>query len=102
MIHTLKLRQEYFLPVLRQEKEFEVRSTADREFRVGDYIGFNEVDDEDGSYTGRSLLARITFVLDDSSFVSKGYAVLGIKLCRVTTDPKGEHLRVMLSERLWN
>ena len=57
MIHELKSLPEYFEPVLRGSKTFELRK-ADRDFRWGDYLALNEWSKEYG-YTGRALLARV-------------------------------------------
>jgi ASC-1-like (ASCH) protein len=75
MIHELKIRREYFDDVESGRKPFEIRKN-DRDFCEGDYLLLCEIDE--GAYTGRDIVAKITYVLDDPEFVKDGYVVLGI------------------------
>ncbi len=78
MIHELKTKPEYFSSVRNGEKTFEVRKN-DRPFEIGDYAAFNEIDESGTYYTGRALLMRITYVLDDEEFCKPGYIILGLE-----------------------
>lgn len=110
MVHELKIEPDFFKDVLSGDKTFEIREN-DRNFRIGDYLALNEIDDgvnwisdrreawiDDRNVvriddppkrsgpvrcSGRSVLARVTYVLTDDRFVRPGFAVLGIKLCDV-------------------
>jgi len=82
MLHALKQERIYFAAVLDGRKTFEVRNN-DRQFMVGDLIALNEYDAEDRAYTGRSIVCRIDYILNDSTYVKEGYVVLGIKPCCV-------------------
>lgn len=84
MIHELKTLPEYFEPVLREGKTFELRK-ADRDFRLGDYLALNEWTKEDG-YTGRALLARVVYILNPNEVATcvPGYVILGIEVVGVT------------------
>lgn len=82
MVHELKIEPEYFKDVLSGDKTFEIREN-DRNYRVGDYLALNEWNAKEKKHTGRSLLARVTYMLTDERFVAEGYAVLGIRLCDV-------------------
>lgn len=79
--HELKVWPEYFKAILDGSKQFEVRED-DRHFCVGDDVVLKEFDPaifathqfhypqeaEDEAYTGRALLALITYVLRDGQF----------------------------------
>lgn len=51
MIHALKTEPQFFEAVIDGSKTFEVRKN-DRDFRVGDYLALNELDDTREGYTG--------------------------------------------------
>ena len=77
MTHELKIRPQFFDKVISGEKTFEIRKN-DRNFIVGDRIILKEYDKETG-FTGRNAVFEITYVMTDTEFVKKGFAVLGIK-----------------------
>ena len=62
MIHALKIQSEYFEAVKSGKKLFEVR-VNDRNYKVNDFLGLNEIDKDD-EYTGRSCLVYVDYVLD--------------------------------------
>ena len=75
-VHQLKTWPQYFEPVNRGDKTFEIRFN-DRNFTTGEYLSLQEFDPTEQSYTGRSALFRITFITD---FEQKpGFVVMGIK-----------------------
>lgn len=77
MTHELKIRPQFFDKVISGEKTFEIRKN-DRNFIVGDRIILKEYDKETG-FTGRNAVFEITYVMTDTEFVKKGFAVLVIK-----------------------
>ncbi len=77
MTHKLKIHPKFFEAVILGNKTFEIRRN-DRNFKVGDRIVLKEYSKETG-YTGESAVFNITYVMTDSKFVKKGFAVLGIK-----------------------
>jgi hypothetical protein len=87
MMHELKTWPTAFQAIWDGTKPFELRRN-DRGFRVGDSLHLREWDTQDigapfgGVYTGRSLVARITYVLTDGYFpgLQPGFAVLGLKV----------------------
>ena len=85
MIHQLKQASIYFDDVISGKKPFEVRKN-DRNFKVGDYLGLNELNPE-GKETGRSALFRVTYILDDTEYCKEGYVTLGIQPCNVAISP---------------
>lgn len=87
MIHQLKVEKKYYSDIIAGHKTFEVRKN-DRNFKVGDLLGFNEAVVEKGANevteTGECVVAIITYILNDERFCKDGYVTLGFKLCRVT------------------
>ena len=77
MVHSLKFRHEYFEEIRHGTKMFEIRR-LDRDYRVGDLLALNEIDNE-GKYTGHHLLVGIMYIFSDEEFCKPGYAVLGIE-----------------------
>lgn len=86
MIHELKTLTPYFDDVASGVKTFEVRR-ADRPFRVGDFLALNEVaeiENPEGTpltYTGRCLLLRITYLLDNDEYVKPGFVIMSTVPC---------------------
>lgn len=80
MTHELKIEAEYFEAVLSGEKTFEVRK-FDRPFSKGDLLALNEIDHK--TYTGRSCIVYIDYMLSDPKYVKQAYVILGIKPCVV-------------------
>lgn len=85
MIHALKTLPEYFEAVRKGYKTFELRKN-DRDFRVGDYLALNEWDGE--KYTGRALLAKITYMLDPNDIMEcvGGFVILGLNYFTINAD----------------
>lgn len=77
-LHELKIYPKYFEDVLSGKKNVELRKN-DRNFHVGDNVLLKEWDNI--KYSGRSIYAEITYMLDDSFIgLEKGYVILGIKV----------------------
>lgn len=77
-LHELKIYPKYFDAVLNGNKQFEIRKN-DRNFQVGDNIFLREWDNI--KYSGRTIFAEITYVLDDKFIgLTEGYVALGIKV----------------------
>ncbi len=78
-IHHLKTWPQFFKAVAFGCKTFEWRKD-DRGFEVGHFLVLEEWDPEKAEYTGRQLLARVTYVLRDGFDITPGYAVLGLRV----------------------
>lgn len=91
MIHELKCEPECFQEVADGDKLFEVRLN-DRKFMVGDFIALNECEHNEGmaldNYTGRSVLARISYILDNEQFCKPGFVIMGFRICSVVSSPE--------------
>ncbi|MCQ2549900.1 MAG: DUF3850 domain-containing protein [Lachnospiraceae bacterium] len=81
MIHQLKTKEKYFTELIGRTKTFEVRKN-DRNFSKGDFVGLNEVDNE-GVETGRWMLQKIIYILDNPEYCKEGYVILGLKDYRI-------------------
>lgn len=82
MIHELKIKSEYFRKVAELKKRFEVRKN-DRDFHVGDFLALNEVEDENGEYTGDSVLVIVTYILDSDDYTKEDIVIMSIEPCEV-------------------
>jgi hypothetical protein len=81
MTHSLKTWETFFSQVLSGEKTFELRKD-NRQFAVGDTLILQEWGRDNGSYTGREIVAKITYKLHaaDCEGLKNQYCVLGIKV----------------------
>lgn len=79
--HILKLHDKYFDAVLYGFKTFEIRK-ADRDYKVGDVLILNRIDDEGRiSPNEPSIHRAISYILRHEDFpagIQEGYVVLGI------------------------
>lgn len=77
MFHQLKINKKWYEEKIDGRKPWELRLN-DRKFKIGDYIGENEID-EDGKETGRFVLEKITNIIypeEVSGGLEKGYVIL--------------------------
>lgn len=81
MIHELKIHSGFFPKVVSLDKRFEVRKN-DRNFQKGDLLAMNEID-ENGAYTGQSVLVRVTYILNDPIYCKNDMVIMSIEPCGV-------------------
>lgn len=82
MTHALKCWPEYFEPIEKGNKLFELRK-CDRPYIVGDDVLIQEYEPATKLYTGREAKFNICFILKDlpKSFgLKEGYCILGLKV----------------------
>jgi ParB family chromosome partitioning protein len=88
MIHQLKLQKAFFEEKLAGRKPWELRFN-DRGYKVGDYIGENEVVEEGGEWreTGRFVVEKITNIVypEDTVGIEKGFVILSTVPCEVNS-----------------
>jgi hypothetical protein len=94
-VHALKCWPEFFSAVLDGSKPFEIRKN-DRGFEVGDTLLLQEWSPSKEEYTGRSLTARISYVLNTRPWVPRGTAALG--LTDVKADPITSTIESIVAE----
>lgn len=84
MKHELKIWPEFFEPVLKGVKTFEIRKD-DRGYRAGDLLLLREWSQKDG-YTGREITAHATYLLTGLG-LKEGYVVMAIDVLYVKENP---------------
>lgn len=83
-LHELKVKDEYFREVLRENKTFELRKN-DRDYQVGDLIHFVDIEGSNhiigNPFYNKNLVFQITYILKDvpQYGLDKDYCILGIK-----------------------
>ena len=80
MKHQLKIEQQYFIHILEGKKTFEIRKN-DRDFQVGDKIGFLPLESDEYDYTTCEYIHfnyEITYIHQGFG-VCQSYVILGIK-----------------------
>ncbi|MFP7277315.1 DUF3850 domain-containing protein [Bacillus paralicheniformis] len=77
MVHSLKIKQEFFAPVIQKIKTFEIRKN-DRNFCIGDQIILNEWNEDINRFTGRKIKGEITYITDYEQ--KENYIVFSFKL----------------------
>ena len=78
MVHALKIKKEYYDEVSSEHKTFEIRKN-DRDFHKGDILALNEIDNN-GKYTGNSLLCKVVYILDGFAGLAPGYVAMSVKV----------------------
>ena len=79
--HDVKLAASWWNDVTSGKKRFELRK-SDRSYKVGDKLLMQEY--AAGAFTGRTILADITYMLEEYTGLAEGYAILGIELVKVS------------------
>lgn len=85
--HEVKSWPNLFAATLRGEKTHEMRKTLDRDYRIADYLNLNEYDPTTSTYSGRTLLLRITYVTStqipcalSGEGLGSNYCILSVKI----------------------
>jgi hypothetical protein len=86
MIHQIKLQKAFFEEKIAGKKPWELRFD-DLGYKVGDYLGANEVIEVDGEWreTGRFVLEKIVNIVtaDECPGIQKGWVILTTDPCKV-------------------
>jgi len=83
-IHELKTWPDRFNDMLSGIKTFELRFN-DRNFKVGDILILQEYRQNDGEYTGRTIIRSVIYILEGFG-LKDGYCVLGLGMPVVTRE----------------
>lgn len=78
--HYLKILPEYYRAIERGQKNFEVRFN-DRNFKVWDVLHLQEC--INGEYTGRKILADVSYILGDPAYCKEGYVIMALANIKV-------------------
>ena len=76
-IHELKVWPEYFVAIWDGQKAFDLRKD-DRGFQVRDRLRLREYVVKEDQYTGREIMAGVSFILSNFPGLMPGYVVLGL------------------------
>lgn len=80
MTHILKVWPEFYEAIENGSKTFEIRSTKDRKFKVGELVVLKWFDPKTNICNGEEIKKRISYVLDNPDFgIKEGYAILGLQ-----------------------
>lgn len=80
--YEIKILPEYFKSVCDGSKTFELRRN-DRDYKVKDILILQEYDGI--KFTGHSVKAEVTYLLEGHEGISEGYCIMGIKVISVPT-----------------
>ena len=78
--HYLKIKPEYFRAIASGEKTFEVRRN-DRNYQRYDILHLQEFAGDE--YTGRTIDAEVTYLLDDPEFCKDGFVIMALKVINI-------------------
>jgi hypothetical protein len=94
MIHQIKLQKAFFEEKIAGKKPWELRFD-DLGYKVGDYLGANEVIEVDGEWreTGRFVLEKITNIVrhEDCAGLHTGWVILTCEQCAIISYPQGDY-----------
>jgi hypothetical protein len=87
-IHELKTINPYFTDVWDANKEFEIRKD-DRNFELGDILWLREYDTGANTYSGRHILAEVSYILPAGEFegLSEGYCAMQLFIIERKSKP---------------
>jgi hypothetical protein len=79
----------FFQPMMDGEKKHDMRDKRDRPYKVGDRMLLREFDPRGSGYTGRTAVARITYITSNDSpcamssgALDNNYAILSVEIER--------------------
>jgi hypothetical protein len=76
-VHELKIRPEFFAPILSGEKRFELRKD-DRGFHAGDTLRLREWTSE-GGYSGREASADVSYLVSGEPWLQRNMVCMSIE-----------------------
>ena len=81
-VHDLKTWPTFYKDIETGIKRFEIRND-DRDFEVGDYLLLREYDQHIGQYTGKSMFARVDYLMRrwPEMGLKDGYCIMSITKC---------------------
>lgn len=84
--HYIKIKPEYYRAIERGDKTFEVRYN-DRDYQAYDVLHLQEWcgngEFSGGEYTGREIIADVTYVFDNPEFCKEGFVIMGIRVVSI-------------------
>lgn len=88
MVYAVVTHPKYFSEIVSGRKTFIVAKDV-LECSVGDFVAINEYNEENGIFTGNSVIVYIDYIQRGDEWVKDGFAIMSIKPCSVIkhTDP---------------
>jgi ParB-like chromosome segregation protein Spo0J len=80
-VHEIKIATSFYEDVASRKKTFELRKN-DRGYKVGD--GLKMLEFNNGKFTGRTIEAVITYMLEEYTGLQEDYCILGIETLKVS------------------
>lgn len=96
-IHELKTWSDFFGPLLRGEKSFEIR-LDDRGFRVGDQLLLREWSRLREEYSGRQILVNVNYIIQGFPGLTDGWVAMSISPVPAETSTPLEDLFELAEE----
>jgi hypothetical protein len=87
VVHELKCWPEFFTEISAGRKRHDLRRCDDRHFRVGDRLKLREFDPKAERYTGRTLLAAVTYITSADVPCALSNAALDRNFCILSIEP---------------
>lgn len=79
-VHVLKLVQPFFEESWTGAKPFELRKNDRGGYKVGDILHMREWRNDAHVYTGREIIAEVTYVLDNQEYLVPGIVCMGVRV----------------------
>ena len=89
MTHVVKCWPLFFQAVWDSKKTFEIREN-DRGYGIGDTLVMNEYDPDTCTYSGRQIVATVTYVLTNEPWVPLGYIAMSIRVVAEIKQKEGD------------
>ena len=89
-VRIIKTLPRFFREVAEGRKRFEWRKN-DRNYKVGDYLILREYYVDSDKYSGRNIVATVSYILDSGFDLPDGYCVMSIKVISKPQESANEH-----------
>lgn len=86
----LKSWLHFFQAIVAGQKKHDLRTKADRNFKVGDIVTLCEYNNITGGYTGREIDVKITYITDDVTPCAFSSVALAKPFCILSLEPVSE------------
>lgn len=85
--YKVKSWKQFFEPMIRGIKKHDMRDLQDRPYVAGDTLTLQEFDNYEGTYTGREMDFRITYITDLRTPCAFSSAMLDRRACILSVEP---------------
>ena len=99
-IHYIKAWPEFFGPVKKKKKQFEMRKN-DRDYKEGDILVLQEWNMGGTGYTGKECVRVVTFILTEGFGLMGGYCCMSVRRSRWRSFQYWWHKRTKPKTEKW-